>query len=227
MQVDLDIVVYAVIAALLLGRLWAILGTRREDDPQRPNPFVKPPSLAPKKEAIARSSKPGKDKDQGDVIARLQPPPLPPGSVAGGLARVKDADPSFEEKPFLQEARDIFTSVVKAYADGKLSVVADFLSPTLLSMFNRAVNARTEQGQTAETQIENIRDVEPIAAHAEDKHVFVTVRFISAQKNILRDKEGTVIGGSEDSAEEVTDIWTFTRDASAPNAKWIVGETRG
>ncbi|MDD3029609.1 MAG: Tim44/TimA family putative adaptor protein [Alphaproteobacteria bacterium] len=221
MQVDLDIVVYAVVAALLLGRLWAVLGTRREDDPQRPNPFVPPQPLAPKKEAIAQP------KDRDDVIARLQPPSLPPKSVAGGLALVKEADPSFEEKPFLQEARDIFTAVVKAYADGKLSVVADFLSPTILALFQRAVDARTDQGQTAQTVIEAIREVDPVAGRAEGKRVFVSVRFISAQKNILRNKEGAVIAGSEDSAEEVTDIWTFSRDASEPNAKWIVVETRG
>jgi predicted lipid-binding transport protein (Tim44 family) len=218
MQVDIDILVYAVIAALLLGRLWAVLGTRNEDDPQRPNPFEPPSGLRPGRED---------EPPQTNVVSRMMPPPPPPRSLAGGLAQVSAADSSFEEKQFLQESRDIFTSIVGAYAAGNLAVVSEFLSPTILGHFQRAVDARTAAGQKAQTTISQIKETEVVAARAEDKKAFVTVRFVSDQENILRDASGTIIGGAEKKYEEVTDIWTFARDTQAPGAKWVVVETKG
>jgi predicted lipid-binding transport protein (Tim44 family) len=217
MQVDIDIVVYAVIAALILGRLWAVLGTRNDNDPQRPNPFMPPLNLPQKNDAPAA---------QQGIMSRFQSAP-PPKSLAGGLAQVKAADSSFEEKQFLQESRDIFSSVVGAYAAGHLSVVTEFLSPALLEHFQRAIDARAVAGQTAQTRIARIKDTEVTAARAEDKQAFVTVRFVSDQENILRDAGGAVIGGAEGKVEEVTDTWTFAKDTQASGAKWIVVETKG
>lgn len=220
MHVDLDILVYAVIAALLLGRLWAVLGTRNDDEPQRPNPFAPPPPPKPAQEEDPYALPP-------PVASRMPPPALPPASLAGGLAQVKAADPAFEEKPFLQNASAIFTAIVSAYASGSLSSVDKFLSPSLLTHFQQAADARSAQGQSAQSRIARIKECEPVAARAEGKQVFITVRFVSDQENILRDRNGTVIGGTEGKTEEVTDIWVFTRDAQIADAPWLVVETRG
>ncbi|MDD4615977.1 MAG: Tim44/TimA family putative adaptor protein [Alphaproteobacteria bacterium] len=217
MQVDIDILVYAVIAALLLGRFWAILGTRSDNDPQRLNPFAPPRPSVPENDAAAQK--------QG-VLARLLPPAPPPHSLAGGLAQVKTAIPSFEEKPFLQESRDIFASVVGAYASGRLTLVNDFLSPGLMGNFQQSVNARLAAGQTAETRISRIKEAEVIAARVEGKNAYITVRFVSEQQNLLRDNQNAIIGGAEGQYEEVTDIWTFARDTQASSPKWAVVETR-
>jgi len=219
MQVDIDILVYAVVAALLLGRLWAVLGTRNENDPQRPNP------LAPPSPDMTQDSEPTYTRQ--NIVSRLQPVPPPPNSLAGGLSQVTAVDSSFDEKLFLREARDIFASIVGAYASGHLSLVNDFLSPTLLGHFQQAVDARNAAKQTAQTRIARIKDAEVIAARAEGKQVFVTVRFVSDQENILRDASGAILGGAEGKYEEVTDTWTFARETQLPGAKWLVVETKG
>lgn len=218
MQVDVEIVVYAVVAALLLGRLWSVLGTRNDDEPQRMNPFAKRPK--PFEEDDPEKPKP-------DVTVRLQPVALPPNSLAGGLQQVKDALPSFDEKAFLREAQDIFTSVVKAFAFGNLGFVSNFLAPTLMGRFQQAIEARRAQGQTAEAKISRIKEAEVTAAKVENERVFVTARFISDQENILRDAQGRVIGGKEGVSEEVSDTWTFAQDTKAPATVWTVVETKG
>ena len=218
MQVDLDIVVYAVIAALIIGRLWAVLGSRRDDDPQRPNPFVPPPAPPQADPAYGQPQA---------TPSRMPPAPLPPASLAGGLAQVQSIDQSFEEKAFLRNAGDIFTAIVGAYAAGNLSAVAEFLTPPLLGHFQQAVDARKAAGQTAQSRVVRIREAEAVAARAEGPQAFVTTRFVSDQENILRDARGSIIGGVEGKTEAVTDIWTFARDTKTPGAKWVVVETRG
>ncbi|MGB9152977.1 MAG: Tim44/TimA family putative adaptor protein, partial [Alphaproteobacteria bacterium] len=161
------------------------------------------------------------------VVSRMPIAALPPASLAGGLAQVTAADPLFEEKPFLQNARDAFTAIVGAYASGNLNSVAKFLSPALLAHFQQAADARHAEGQTAQSRIARIKETEAVAARAEGKQVFVTVRFVSDQENILRDSQGAILGGIEGKTEEVIDIWGFTRDAQTPDAPWVVVETRG
>ena len=217
MQVDIDILVYAVIAALLLGRLWAVLGSRNDQEPQRPSPFA--PPAPPVGEAALGT--------QQNNVSRMPPPILPPNSLAGGLAQVKTLDALFEEKPFLQESRDIFTAVVGAYAAGNLIRITDLLSPELLGHFQQTVNARAAAGQIAQSRISRIKETEVLAARTEATRAYVTVKFISDQENILRDAQGTILGGAEGKYEEVTDIWVFAHDTQASGTKWVVVETRG
>jgi predicted lipid-binding transport protein (Tim44 family) len=217
MHVDLDILVYAVIAALILGRLWASFGSRNEDETQRPNPFAPRPQTPPDATFTAPSQ----------ALARMQPSLPPPASLAGGLALVTAAIPSFDEKQFLQIARDIFTTVVTAYASGSMNSLSGLVSPALIAQFQQAANARTTAGQSAQTRVARIKDAEVTAARTESKQALITVTFVSEQENILRDASGTIIGGKEGALEEVTDIWTFARDTQTPDTKWSVVETRG
>ena len=214
MHIDIDILVYVLIAAVLLGRLWAVLGTRSEDEPQRPNPFVTPPPAAETKKAAPIAP----------VRFSLAPPPA---SLDGGLAQVKAVDASFEEKAFLQEARAAFTAIVTGYAAGTMDTLTPYLSPALLAHFSQAAEARRAEGQTAQSRIIRIKEAEVASAHSEDSKAFITVRFTSDQENILRDSHGTIIGGVEGKIEEVTDIWVFTRNTKTPASKWVVVETRG
>lgn len=225
MQVGLDILVYAVVAAIFLGRLWAVLGTRNEDEPQRPNPFA-PPAAPPASPLTPRAVPEASAKPEAEATVRLPPPVYAPNSVSGGLAQIASVDPAFDEKAFLREAEDIFSTVVGAYAAGRLSSVAEFLSPDLMAHFQQAVSARQAAGQTAQTRIARIKDADVVAARAEGAHVFVAVRFVSDQENILRDAKGAILGGEEGVYAEVTDIWTFTRETPKPGARWVVVETR-
>jgi predicted lipid-binding transport protein (Tim44 family) len=216
MQIDLTTVIFAVIAVVLLARLWSVFGSRNEDEPQRPNPFIPqtPPVVTvPPEEAPA--------------LPRMPPVLLPPNSVAGGLAQIKTIDPAFDEKKFLQQARQIFTSVVETYASGAMAGIALMLSPQLLAHFQKSVDARIGSGQTAQSRVEAIKDADTVAARAEGSTGFITVKFISMQENILRNAQGNVIGGAVGKTEEVTDIWVFSRDTATADSPWIVVETRG
>ena len=212
MNIDIDILVYAIIAAVLLGRLWAVLGSRHEDEPQRPNPYVPTPPASAEQKNVAPV--------RFSVV-------LPPASLEGGLAQVKAVDPAFDEKAFLQEARVAFTAIVTGYAAGTMAVLSSYLSSARLAQFGQAAEARRAEGQTAQSRIIRIRDAEVTAAHSQETQAFITVRFVSDQENILRDSHGTIIGGAEGKIEEVTDIWVFSRDTKSPNTKWAVVETRG
>src|SRR3984885_484 len=158
---SLDIILYVIIAVVLLARLWSVLGRRNDDEQQRPNPFVMP---AP--QDSAKSALPV------DAAGSVKTPALPvfrsaPDSLAGGLEQIKALDPSFDEKTFLQGARNAFTMIVEDFAKGDLDRIGRLLGPGVLPRFQQAIEARRKASQTMETKITRFKDVETAAAHVE------------------------------------------------------------
>src|SRR5262249_16577324 len=98
---SIDIIIYAVIAAILLARLWVVFGRRNDEDTQRPNPFATP------------APQPRKNEDEKFDAAAATPAFKPilvaPNSLAGALDQIKTLDQTFDEKQFLQNAKSSFS----------------------------------------------------------------------------------------------------------------------
>lgn len=218
---DMDIIIYAVVAAILLIRLWTILGRRDSDDVTRPNPFVAPP--APSKEEDAPFADAGTDSSSPPQVFR--PLTLPPASLAGGLEKIHSLDPSFDEKSFLQGARLAFTMIIENFAKNNLAPIQRFLGENVLPHFQAAIAERQKSGQTLECKIDGISEAEVTAAWTEQSQAFLTVRFVSQQENVLKDAGGHIVGGELGAIQEVTDVWTFARDIKAEDPNWILIET--
>lgn len=217
---SLDIIFYAIVAVVLMLRLWSVLGRRNEDDAERPNPFA--PRPRDDDAAFANGEVPS------SALSQLAKPiTSAPASLAGGLEQVRALDPSFDEKKFLQGARQAFAMIIENFATDNLAAVHRLLGPDVLPHFQAAVAARQKAAQKLQTRVDRFEDVETVAARTEGSRAFVTVRFVSEQENVLRDAGGQVIGGAPGKLESVTDTWTFMRDCTSKDPNWILVETRG
>ena len=54
----------------------------------------------------------------------------------------------------------------------------------------------------------------------------VTVKFVSELISATRDRAGVVISGDPKRIREVTDIWTFAREASSRDPNWKLVATQ-
>jgi predicted lipid-binding transport protein (Tim44 family) len=219
---DIDIIICAVIAILLLARLWKVLGERDEGEARRPNPFIAQPK--PKDPSLT----PVISGDPNRAAPAALPPPLraAPNSLAGGFEQIKTLDPAFDEKRFLENARTSFIAIITAFAKGDTAQLVTLVDPVVLTHFQDAIDHRVKAQQTMENKIGKITDADPIAARIDGARAFITVKFTSEQENVLRDAGGQVIGGEPGKVESVTDIWVFSRDTAALDPKWRLAETR-
>lgn len=214
-----DIYIIAFIAVLVLARLWSVFGQKNGEERERENPFADAPEdkdPAPPSWAQAGEEPP------------LPPKPLmlPPASLAGGLARIKEADPVFDEKAFIQSARSMFVQILGDFVKGDVTASASLLAPAVYQGFNDAIAERRNAGHSLEHELVTLRDAECIrAACADDGNATITVRFVSLQRSTVRDASGKCIG-PEGAVEEVTDIWTFSRNAKDAASSWILSGTR-
>jgi len=235
----IDILIFAMIAAFLVYRLRSVLGRRTGEERQRPNPFAAPrPGQA--RDPDADKVIPMPDRGPGDRGGAPDPPAPPPAvpaaapaatsnepaSLAAGLAQVHAADPSFEEKSFLQGATAAFEMIVTAFAKGDTPTLRPLLSDDVHDSFAGAIRERASRGETLETRIERLRDADLIEARVDGRTALITIKFVSDQINATRDAQGTVLDGHADHAQEVVDIWTFARNTRSRNPNWTLVETR-
>lgn len=205
-----DIILFAAIAGFLLLRLRSVLGRRTGNEQRRPDPFAPPkpaltpvPTLAPESAAA----------------------PVAPKAGGTGLVALKAADPSFDEKVFLQGARGAFEIVVNSFAAGDTGVLQPLLSKDVFAAFSEAIRARAAAKETLQTTLLSIKSADIVEATLEGGTAIVTVKFVSDQTNVTRSGDGKVIEGDPDKVIEKTDFWTFARPIRSRDPNWMLVAT--
>ncbi len=212
----IDIIFFAMVAAFLVLRLRSVLGRRTGTEQPRPDPLRR---------------------DQAEITAdrRPEPPTRPPaepsaaspvGPEASGLTQVKLADRTFEPAGFVSGARKAFEMVVAAFATGNRDQLRTLLSNEVFDNFSAAIDSREKNGETLESKLVRIASADIVDAELRDRTAFVTVKFVTEQINVTRDKAGNVVEGDPAQASDVTDIWTFARNTQSRDPNWTLVETR-
>lgn len=217
--VFIEIVIFAMIAAFLVYRLRSVLGRRTGEEQQRPNPFTarpnQPDNVVPLPE---RNNRPRPD---APVFSDE------PVSLAVALEQIKAADATFDEKRFLEGAKAAFQMIVEAFARGDTATLRPLLADDVYENFARAIRDRQTAGEQYETRVDLVREADVVEAKLDSSYTArVTVKLVSDQMNVLRDRNGAVIDGDPDAVVEATDIWTFARNTRARDPNWALVETR-
>jgi predicted lipid-binding transport protein (Tim44 family) len=232
----LDILIYAVIAGVLIYRLYTILGQRDGGNRPRNAPFVmrNPPNPADKKgkeDLLAlplAQPKPATPKQ--DNVVQMQPPSFAvepaAASLAGAIFAIQKADPSFDERSFLKGARVAFEMIVRAFAAGDRTALKNLLTPPLYTAFEAAISTRELKGERWEMKIMTIKDMDLLTATMDGSVALLTTQCMSEQSKHIYDKEGALQQDASSAVESLTDIWTWRRDTKSTNPNWQLVETK-
>jgi predicted lipid-binding transport protein (Tim44 family) len=215
----IDIILFAMVAAFLVFRLWSVLGRRtgNERTPTEPRrPIVG--NLAPRAPVT------------DNVVAlpdRSRPPaPSRPSTpLEAGLAQIGTADPNFHIDGFVDGARHAFDLIVKSFADGDTATLRPLLSDEVYDVFAEAIRHRLATKETVDTRVVSMRDPEPVDARLDGRTASVTIKFVSNQISATRSADGKIVDGDADRAVEHTDFWTFSRNVRASDPNWILVST--
>lgn len=220
-----DIILLAVIAAFLVLRLRSVLGRRTGTEKRPLDPFHAPETTV--KRGGEGPAKPAdKEKVAAPKPAHAAETPEPETPLARGLRDIAALDPYFSPESFLEGARAAFSWVVEAFAKGDAKILRPLLNDDVYGNFVTAIENRSKAGETLETALVGIKSAEILEARREGKIAFVTVKFISEQVNITRNRAGEVIDGDPVRVVPVTDIWTFARDTRSRDPNWVLVATR-
>jgi predicted lipid-binding transport protein (Tim44 family) len=233
---DIYTIIFLALAVFIFLRLRSVLGQRtgRERPPYDPYSARESARPAPEKKVVAlpnRGSEAGAQKPTEPVAPGESSEPVAPGerwkgvaepgsALAAGLDAIVGVDADFDPKHFIAGARSAYEMIVNAYAEGDRRTLKNLLAREVYDGFDSAIAAREKRGEIVESRFVSIDDAEITAAELRGKSVQLTVKFQSHLVTATRDKNGKVVDGNAEKVTDVTDVWTFARDASSHDPNW-------
>ncbi len=186
----IEILVLAVVAGLVLARLYSVLGRRTGSE---------------------RPSQPQPQPAQGELPRTQQPRQTPQASLGGaggdGLMDISRADPSFDPEHFLSGARGAYEIIIGAYAKGDKDALRNLLTPRVYETYVAAITQREAKGEKG-PELVRLKSAELSDAALEGDNARVSVKFeaeLAEGLHHLRDTK---------------ERWTFERDVRSSDPNW-------
>lgn len=224
-----EIIIFGMIAAFFVLRLKNTLGKRTGHEQEEPPTRIRqsrdqsqPSGPAAGDDNVIRL--PGAENAANDQFEADDDEPATPLDRA--LREIRQADSSFDPRGFVEGARGAYEMIVTAFAAGDRETLKMLLSPEVLQNFVAAIDEREEAGHAMETTVVSLDKADIVEAELKGKVAEITVKFVSEMISVTRDSEGENLPGQSPVPREVTDIWTFARDANARDPNWLLVETR-
>jgi predicted lipid-binding transport protein (Tim44 family) len=193
----IEILIAAMVAGVILFRLYTVLGRRTGHEPQPQD------RLAPSPANPALRSKPAERSSEPQ---------------ARSLFDIQLADPSFETSHFLDGARAAYEIILKAFAGGDRDSLKPLLSDEVYKAFDAEIGARN--GAAATESLAGITDARIVEAALAGRTAEITVSFRAQFAH------GSP-SASDYAQRDVTDVWTFARQIGAPSPTWTLVATSG
>ncbi len=221
---SLDIIILLVAVVLIFQKLRSLLGTRPDEEVTRIR--ISDENAARIFDMIA------KEAEKQQLTARTAAEGFS-GTAEEETEELSDTDkiltniPDFSKERFLTGAKRAFEIIICAFSQGDTETLENLASPQLIKKFQEIIEDRRAQGITAETDLIGFEQAEIVNADVdEENNAKITVKFVSEQVNLLRNKDNEVIQGDENFIQNITDIWTFERCLTSVNPNWLLVSTK-
>lgn len=214
----LIIVAVAMVAGVILFRLYTVLGRRTGNERERLSRFDRAANdTAPNPVAL-----PDRNRLRGDASA-----PRPLDEVEQAMIDIKLADRTFETEHFISGAKKAHELIVTAYAKGDRETLRPLLNDEVYGAFDHALRERESRGETVKFTLVGYKDAKISHASLKGRIAEITVNFGVQFISSTTNAGGAVIEGDPAAVRDVTDIWTFSRDLRGSDPNWMLVATSG
>jgi predicted lipid-binding transport protein (Tim44 family) len=194
----IELLIFAVLAAVVLYNLYAVLGRRIG---RQPGEAAAPATAgAPADNRAQRAQPPGADVE------------------LTGLAALAARDPGFDAAKFLQGAQAAYQMIVRAFAAGDRATLKGLLSPQVMAGWERAMAEREAQGRTESAEFQHLPRADIETGEVEGDVARIKVRFLAEFTSRVRAAEGAETSEERRTAE----AWTFERPLAARDPNWTL-----
>ena len=201
----LDIIILGLLAIFLGFRLKGLLGDRSGYSGDRKNP-----------DAVNKE-----DRIEHRIVIKLNNT-----NINGeGLDSLIKADPGFNEKEFLEGAKNAFKIIIKSFSDSEIESLKPLLDYDLLNSFTKSISEREARQERQFSDVVSFKNFEIIKVNINDNLASITLKIVSEQIKYLVDKNDVLLEGNKDQSEIIKDKWVFERDISSTNPNWRLVET--
>jgi predicted lipid-binding transport protein (Tim44 family) len=188
-----ELIIFAVLAAVVLFQLYSVLGRRVGRQPEEARPGV--PADRPRDET----------------------PQAQTGVPLTGVAAVRARDANFDVAKFLDGARQAYEMIVTAYAKGDREALKPLLSAPVMDNFETHMATRESENRSEEVQF-----FHPPRADLEKMDVAgdvatAVVRFLAEFRSRTKGPEGEAVDD-----RRTAELWTFERNLKNRDPNWTL-----
>lgn len=212
-----ETIIFAMVAAFLGLRLYAVLG-RRDGHEQSLGKPAEEPLAVPKPATVAEEQR------EPATIAAPQPEVGDP-RVNAGLRAISSADPRFSAGDFVEGATGAYRMILESYWSGDDATLRPLVADDVFATFSDAIAARKAAGEVLDNRLVAIERAVISQAELDGRVARITVRFDADIAAVTRDSEGRVVAGSLTDAVPTHDVWTFERDLKSADPNWMLTDT--
>jgi predicted lipid-binding transport protein (Tim44 family) len=241
-RIDVTTLLFLVLAVVIFLKLRSVLGRRtgheearferykaQKEASQRNGKLAGQDKVVtlPRREREDVEPRPAADQQaQADSEQRVKEYAAGNTDITKGLLDIVRIDTSFDPSHFLQGAKAAYEIIVTAFAEGNRRTLKDLLSPEVYEGFSSAIAERENRGEQIDQSFVGIKSADLVEAELKGGIAQLTIKFVSELISATRDKAGGVVGGDPKRIREVTDIWTFAREAVSRNPNWKLVATQ-
>ncbi|MGI9480150.1 MAG: Tim44/TimA family putative adaptor protein [Hyphomicrobiaceae bacterium] len=147
-------------------------------------------------------------------------------SARDQILKIAEHDASFDAEHFASGAKQAYEMIVTAFAEGNRELLSNLLSRDVFEGFAAAMDDRDGRGEKVDQSFVGIHKCDMTDAELNGSEASVTLKFVSQLITATMDSAGTVISGDSQKIQEVTDIWTFSRDLDSQDPNWRLVATQ-
>ena len=131
------------------------------------------------------------------------------------------------QQEFLKGAKIAYETIITDFSDDDNKLIASkpLLSKKIFEQFDNALKERSKRGHFAEITFIGVNSAKIKEHNKIDKHLNVTVEFISEIITCIKDKDKKVVSGDPEKIKKIYDTWVFSRDTSSNNPNWQLVDT--
>jgi predicted lipid-binding transport protein (Tim44 family) len=126
---------------------------------------------------------------------------------------------------FLEGAKSAYGMILEAYWKGDKDQLRFLCDDDVYESFAEEIDARLARSETLENRLVRIDEARIVNASYDHPMARISVQFDADIAALVKDANGTIIGGSLTDAIETHDIWTFFRDVKTGDRNWKLDET--
>ena len=201
---NFQIVLFAVIAAVLLFALYNVLGKKvgrqPEDNVNKARATIMTPGLP-----------------KGAELKPVQAPAINP-ALAAAISGLKERDPAFDPMRFVEGARQAHETIVRAYAAGDRDALRPLLTDKVMASFDKGIAQREVAGLTEKVELVSPARADIELATVEGDMARARVRFLAE----VRSEQTNSAGETQTEERRTAEIWTFERRLGASDPNWAL-----
>ncbi len=212
-----ETIIFAMIAAFLGLRLYAVLGKRTgQEHPlggASEAPLVTKPIAIPRDEVTDHTSAPVEDMVPYDEATAL------------GLRAIAKADGTFSAAEFVGGSKGAYAMILEGFWRGEIEDIKPLMNAEVAEAFETAIVARKAAKETLDNRLVNINRSTIKSAVLDGQIARIAVHFDADIAAVTRNGDGQVIAGSTNDAVATHDVWTFERNVRSGSPDWLLVDT--